>query len=76
MSTIDLLYKIWPIVGSIALLGYYSLWMYFEIKQLNKEVETLKTSTGNTDRSVAEMKNLLTSIDERLQILVSGYVKK
>ena len=65
----------WGIVIFLAGLIFHALWTYFKVGEHSTKIKTLEDGSGITNNAVADIKNQISNIDAKLDVLLTGYHK-
>jgi len=76
MNLEDLITKYWAFVLFIMGLVFHAIWTYFRVDEHGKRISKLEEEHAITANSVSELKEMISSINAKLDILVEGYSKK
>ena len=75
MDILSSINQYWGIIIFLAGLIFHALWTYFKVGEHGVKIKSLEDGSTSTNVSVTDIKNQISSIDAKLDILLTGYHK-
>ncbi len=76
MSIIDQINNSWGILLFLAGLIFHALWTYFRVGNHDIRIGNLETGSASSNKAITDINNKISSIDAKLDILLTGYHKE
>ncbi len=75
MTWLQAINQYWGIILFMAGLIFHALWTYFKVGEHGDKISILEANEKTTNSVVTDIKEKISSIDAKLDILLDGYHK-
>lgn len=75
MNFTDFIKNFWGLSLFLIGLVYHAIWTYFQVSDHNKRLDKIESKNDDFSKDMADLKNEITSISSKLDILLSGFKK-
>lgn len=76
MNWLKVINEYWGIILFMAGLIFHALWTYFQVGGHSKRLDEIERKTNDFIKTISNVENRITSIDAKLDILLTGYHKE